>query len=42
MREKEKIIVVRDRVHMERGWTKREAVNICCRLVEDTGVIKDM
>jgi hypothetical protein len=34
-------IVGRDGVHMERAWVRKAAVNICCRLVEGTVVVKD-
>jgi hypothetical protein len=34
-------IVGRDRVHMERAWVRKTAVNICCRLVEGAVVVRD-
>jgi hypothetical protein len=42
MREmRERGIVGKDGVHMERVWTRKVAVNICCRIVEGAVVVRD-
>jgi hypothetical protein len=33
--------VGRDRVHMERVWTRKAAVNICSRIVEGAAVVRE-
>jgi hypothetical protein len=38
---RDKGIVGRDGVHMERVWVRKAAVNICCRLVEGVVVVRD-
>jgi hypothetical protein len=38
---RERGIVGRDGVHMERNWSRRAAVNICCRIVEGAVVVRE-
>jgi hypothetical protein len=38
---RERKVVSRDGVHLERNWNRRMAANICCRIVGDAVVVRE-
>jgi hypothetical protein len=37
----EKKIVGRDGVHLDRGWNRKAAVQMCCKMVEEAVVVRE-